>query len=555
VGKTPKSATFRSSRRVKLALVPVVGLAVVAFATQAHAGTAGVISLDPTATVNEETSSATETAAALDSVGVTSPTTTPSTPTEPTGDGSVAGAATAIETPVTAAPDGLEMPANKAVALEADMGIAATDPIQNSVQVPPVMDVVATPTAAISPTQADPPVAEALTTDQSVPEPVASHATRQYHPSSKQYQHRRTADDHGTRVRRRPLRSVAASVVRVRGSRVLQHPSNLVQIMSRSCAYIDPANLLVSGENAAANTGWNVSQIDGCIVDLTSDGPSAEGVAAPSPCAAESQYQPVSGQYQPAPCDQGLGEQPPPEQPAPSVPAQVGCVPADVTTAIDQVLPTGVAIGIGSPMACASSPPAPVASGSAASTSAGAVGGPETSASIPAFPASPISPPLTEPAATQTQPGEISKPKTRRIVHPAETTAAEHVLAVAAVQPSLASNEVPPTRVVPAQERRPVSIRVPETRGSRTRVEALEAQKVGPASGSRSTFSGSAWLTAAVVLLLFGLASFASAIAGMPGTARPAPLRYLGVRMTGKGLSRHPLGGQTRAQRGIRYRD
>jgi hypothetical protein len=450
-----------------------------------------------------------------------------------------------------AVPDGLEMPANKAVALEADTGIAATDSAPSSVQVPTVTDVAATTTAAISPTLADPSVAEALTTDQSVPEPVESRATRQYHPSSKQYQHRRTVDDHGTRVRRAAVRSGAGSALRNRGSQVLQHASKLVQVMSRVCADIDPANLLVSAENTTANTDWNAGQIAGCIVDLTSDDPPLEGVAAPSPCAPDSQYQPASGQYQTPACDQGLGE------PAPSSPAQADCIPADVAAAIDQVLPTGIVVGTGSPMTCVSSPPAPVASGSATPTSGGPVGGPETGASIPAFPASPITPPPSEPAASETRPVESSKPKARHIVRPGATTGADHVVAVTAGQPSLASNEVvrPAARVTPAEKQRPRSTGVPETRGSRTRLEALEAQRVGTASGSPSTFSGSAWLTAAVVLLLVGLASFATAIAGMPRTVRPAPLRYLGLRMTSKGLSRHPLGGQTRAQRGIRYRD
>jgi hypothetical protein len=48
------------------------------------------------------------------------------------------------------------------------------------------------------------------------------------------------------------------------------------------------------------------------------------------------------------------------------------------------------------------------------------------------------------------------------------------------------------------------------------------------------------------------LASFASAIAGTP---KPAVLRHVGVLVSSKGLSKHPLGGRASRQRGIRYRD
>jgi hypothetical protein len=555
VGTTARSWTFHSSPKVKLALLPALGLAVVAFATPAHAGSPGVSPPDPTVTLNDGTLPATETVAALDSVEVTSPTDTPSTPTEPAGDGSAAEASTAIETPVMTVPDGLEMPANKAIALAADTGIAATDPAQSPVQGPPVTDVAATPTAAISPKQADASEAAPPTAVRSVAEPVESHDAGQYHASLGQYHERSTDDDDGTSVRRTKVHSVAQLPVRNRRSQVLGHAPKLVQFVSRICADSDPESLLISVENSTAKTSWNGSQISSCIVDLTGLGAPVEGVAAPSPCAAYSQYQPASGQYQTPPCDDGLAE-----QPAPSVPAQAECIPFDVATATDQVLPTGIVIGTGSPMTCASSVPVPVASGSASSTSGGPAGGREAGA-IPAFPASPISsPPLTEPAASETKPVESSSPKTRRIVRRAPTTGADHVLGVTVAQSSPASNKVvrPAARVTPAEKERLLSPSVLETRGSRTRLEALEAQRVGTPSGSRgspSTLSESPWLTAAFVLLLFGLASFASALAGLPGMARPTVPRHLGLLVTSKGLSRHPRGRQTRRQRGIRYRD
>jgi hypothetical protein len=551
VGKTPKSAPFRSSRRVKLALVPAVGLAVVAFAAPAYAGTAGVISLDPTVNVNDEMLSETDTGSAPDSVDVTTLVATPSTPSEPTGDSSAGGAAAAIVTPEMATTDGLEMPANKAVAIEADTGIAASDPAQSAAKSPPVAEVGDATPAAISPTPVEPEAGQAMANDASVSEPVQSRQTRQYHPSSRQYQPRRLVDAHRTHVSRGLVRSPGRSAVRNSDSHVLKHAEKLVQILSRICAGIDPGNLLVSAENAAANTDWNVSQIGSCIVDLTGNDPPVEGVAAPSPCTDGSQYQPASGQYQVLPCDQALGE-----QPAPSTPAAADCISSDVPSSIDQVLPTGIVVGIASPATCASSPAVPPGPGTGASSSRGPVGGPETATSIPAFPASPISQPRVESATSQTQPAEKAKPKTHRAVRPIAHTGADEVVAVApAAQPSLASNEVSPvaaSRAGPAQKRRPVPESAPVTRGSRTRVETLEAQPVGTHSDHPSSFSGSAWLAAAVLLLLFGLASFASAIAG---TTKPAVLRHLGVLVSSKGLSKHPRGGRTRGQRGIRYRD
>jgi hypothetical protein len=550
VGKTPKSAPFRSSRRVRLALVTALGLAVVAFAVPAHAGTSSVTSLDPTATLNDEALSATDTGSGLDSVDVTTPLGSPSTPSGPPGGGSAGGAAAAIVTPEMAPTDELEMPANKAVALEADTGIAASDPTQGDAQSPPVADVSDTTPAAISPTPVESEVARSVVNDSSVSEPVRSPVNEQYHPSSRQYQPRRVVDDLPRRASRGAAHSVGRWALHNQGSRMLKHESKFVQIISRICADIDPGNPLASAENATANTGGNGSQIGGCIVDLTGNDPSVEGVATPSPCVDGSQYQPASGQYQVPPCDQGLGE-----QPAPNAPAAAECISSDVLSSIDQVLPTGIVVGIASPVTCASSPAAPPPSGTGASSSGGPVGGPETATSIPAFPASPISPPRVEPTTSQAQPAEKAKAKTHRAVRSVAQTGADDVLAAAAVHPSLANNQTSPVAasgVGPAQKKRHVPARVPVTRGSRTRVEALEAQRVGTASGHPSSFSGSAWLAAAVLLLLFGLASFASAIAGTP---KPAVLRHVGVLVSSKGLSKHPLGGRASRQRGIRYRD
>ena len=57
------------------------------------------------------------------------------------------------------------------------------------------------------------------------------------------------------------------------------------------------------------------------------------------------------------------------------------------------------------------------------------------------------------------------------------------------------------------------------------------------------------------MLLLFGLASLATAMVETFATNRPVGLRQLGLRVSSKGLSKHPLGRDAHGGRGIRYRD
>jgi hypothetical protein len=322
--------------------------------------------------------------------------------------------------------------------------------------------------------------------------------------------------------------------------------SKVVQVVSRICADIDPGNLNMSVDDSASKSDWNSGQIGACIIDLTSGEDPLEGIGTASPCASFSQYQPQSGQYQTPPCEPGLGD-----QAGQSTALPTGCLPQDVAASIEEVLPTGLVIGIAIPLeaTCAASPVGEGTSGSSASSPASSGVAP---AAVPSFPASPISQPLVEPAPVRLPTVETSKPEPRRAIRPAEPTGTHRVPAVTAAQPVLARDEAvrPESRVAGVEKQhrrtRPAAAAAPTSS-----VEALHAARVRTASGGPSDPTMSAWLAAAAVLLLFGLASFATALAGIPRPGWSARLRHIGLRASSKGLSGDPFGGR----RGIRYRD
>ena len=464
------SAALRSSRTAKLALVPAVGVAVFAFATSAHAGNTIV---DPPPLPSEDTSFATDVVAVRDPV-VAAPA------IEPTGDGSAIAAATVIEQSAPS-PAAVEMPANKAVAIEADPIPKATD---------------LAPSAVIPPAD--------VTSKTEAPVRSAPPATRQYHAPAEQYQPAPTADAQAPRNRPEEHPAKRRPKPRNTAPRVSHQASKLVQIMSRICTDIDLGNLVSSDANDTSNATWNVGRIGACIVDLTSVDPLLQGVDAPSPCSPDTQYQPAGGQYQ-----------------------------TDVAT-------------------CPSSSPAP-----AVSAPTGPAGGPELGASVPAFPASPISPPVIA-AATIAAPQTVGpEPRAPHVAHSAPTVRAEHVLAATAERALPASQDVfrPEPRIRRLVNQRPAHVAIPHPAGPRTRIEALRAQPERVASSAPSHSGTSAWLAAAGLLFLFGLASMASAVVGTVGTNRRAALRQLGLRASSRGLSKDPLGRGVRRQRGIRYRD
>jgi hypothetical protein len=480
-----KSALFHSSRTVKLALVPVVVLGVVAFATPAHADDTTIVPPDPPVELNDVSSLPN---LVLEQAPVVAAL------TEPAGDGSAAAAETTNQTPVPVPPDTAEMAANNVVATEAEPSTAATEATE------------AVPAEAIPPAQVEP--------QSSVAAPSSEVPTRQYHPASPQYQPVAAVVDHAPRIQRDERRKTMRSKPRHTAARVPHQAAKLVQIMSRICADTDLENLIIPVENAPLNSDWNVFQIGGCILDPTGAEVPLEGVAAPSACPSEPQYQPSGEQYQTVDC--------------------ANCITVD--GAICVALP--------------SAPPI--------ATSGSAAGGPELGASIPSFPASPISPPVAAAVAPAAPAVQISKPKKPRPVRAARPTGTNHVLGVASLLPSPRSNPVmnpePRIRQMKKEHATP-SPRRTEIRGSTTRLEALEARPERTASNAPSASSTSPWLVAAGLLLLFGLASLASAILGGAGTVSPVPLRDLRVRATSRGLSKHPLGTQARRRQGIRYRD
>jgi hypothetical protein len=469
VGKMRTSAAFHPSRKVKLALVPLVGLAVAAFATPARAGT---VANDLPPLPTEVTSVAADIAAVRDPVVA-------STAIEPAGDGSEIAVATVIE-PSAPPSTASEIPANALVEVEAEPSPVPADPLPSTV-IPPT---------AVAPQPAP-------------PTPAAEPSTRQYHAAPAQYQPTRAVQAQSPRSRRATHVRRAHLKPRAAALRAPQRVSRLVQIMSRICADIDLGNLAIPVANEVSNSGSNVGQIGDCIVDQIGLELPLEGVAAPSSCSSDAQYQPVSGQYQ-----------------------------------------TGVDV-------CAPSSPAP-----AVTAPPGPVGGSHVDASIPAFRASPITPPVLEAPPIPAPAIASARSKAQRAVRAAPATRTDHVLAVTAEHAFAPLEEVshPSARVGPPLEPRSAHPIVPRITGPRTRIEALRAQPDRVASNPDSPSVTSPWLMAAAMLLLFGVVSLASALVGTVGTSRTA-LRQLGVRASSRGLSRHPLGRNGRRQRGIRYRD
>jgi hypothetical protein len=480
-----KSALFHSSRTVKLALVPVVALGVVAFATPAHADDTTVVPPDPPVVLNDVSS-------LPDLVLEQAPVV--AALTEPAGDGSATAAATADEPSAPVPADTAEMAANNAVATEAEPSPVSTDATE------------AVRAEAIPPAQVEPP--------HTVAAPSSEPPTRQYQPASTQYQPADAVVVHTPRIQREEPRKARRPKPRDTAQRVPQHAAKLVQIMSRICADTGLGNLIIPVENAPSNSDWNVFQIGGCIVDPTGAGAPLEGVAAPSACPSEPQYQPSGEQYQTVDC--------------------ANCITPDGAI-------------------CVALPPAPPIASSGTPA-----GGPELAASIPSFPASPISPPVVAAVAPPAPAVHNGKPQKPRPARPPGPLSTNGVLHVASVLPSPRTNPVlrlkPRVRQVEKEHATP-SVRRAEIRGSRSRLDALEPRPERTASGASSASSTSPWLVAAGLLLLFGLVSLASAMVGGAGTVNPVLLRDLRVRATSRGLSKHPLGTRADRQQGIRYRD
>lgn len=461
------SALFHSSRRVKLALVPVVALGVVAFATPAHADDTIVV---PPVELNDVSS-------VRDLVLEQAPVVAPFT--EPTGDGSVPAAVTANETPASVPPDSTETAANNVVAAETEPTPAATE---------------TAPAEAIPPADVEP--------QRTATAPSSEPQTTQYHPAPPQYQPTRAAVDHAPRIQRETPRKTVRPKPRDATARASRHAAKLVQIMARICADIDLGNLIIPVENVLANSDWNDFQIGGCIVDPTSPEVPLGGVAAPSACPPDGQYQLPGEQYQ----------------------------------IVDCALPAAP----------------PIASpGSSA-------GGPELGASIPSFPASPISPPVVEAVVPAAPAVQNSKPPKARPVRAAGPPRTNHVLDVSPALPVPPSNPVlrPARRVRHVKkEHATPSVRHTEIRGPTARAQALDLRPQRTASGAPSASSTSPWLVAAGLLLVFGLASLASAIMEGAGAVSPTLLKDLRVHATSRGLSKHSLGTKSRRPQGIRYRD
>lgn len=480
-----KSALFHSSRAVKLALVPVVALGVVAFATPARADDTTLVPPDPPVELNDVSS-------LPDLVLEQAPVV--AALTEPAGDGSAAAAATANETPAPVPLDTVEMAANNAVASEAEPSPAATDATG------------AVPAEVIPPAQVEPQNTAAA--------PSTGPPTRQYHPAPTRYQPIQAVVDHAPRIQRAEPRKIVPPKSRNTGTHGPQHASKLVQIMSRICADTDLGNLIIPVDNPPSNADWNVFQIGDCIVNPRDAEVPLEGVAASSACPSEPQYQPSGEQYQTIDC--------------------TNCIAADGGTC--------VALPSAPPIASSGSP----------------AGGPELGASIPSFPASPISPPVVAAVAPPAPPVQNNKSQKARPVRASRPPRTDQVLGVASVLPSPRSNPILRSerrvRHVDEEHATPRPRRT-EIRGSTTRLKALKGPPERTALEAPSASSTSPWLVAAGLLLLFGVASLASAIVGSAGTVSPVLLRDLRVRATSRGLSKHPLGTRARREQGIRYRD
>jgi hypothetical protein len=574
VGETPKSRRC-VPRPLKLALVPATGLAVFAFTTPAHAEESGALSVTP-ATVAVSVPSAPDatevTQLALGEAQATVASGVASIPDEPAGDGSAADPVAAFAAaPVQQSadvPTSLESPANQAAgSVPAEPG-GSTESSSDVTAQPAEQNADEAASAAISRPQpsaapsTDPATAPGA---QTAADPVESRPSTQYQSPPAQYQPVQTIDHRLSGER--PARTALAPkrAVRAETPNALRHSSKSVQILSRICAGI-------GGENAAGSAGdellkseWNITQIGGCIVDLSDASDVPEEVATSPDCESASQYQLQDGQYQPVGCEPAVDEPLDANSTAPS-----DCVP-DLSTAIDQIAPIEIVIGDSSPLdgptvqdvVSSTGPVTCVVNPLAGTATAPAVASPqvpgvsagqaETGTAMPR----PVSQPVEEPT-----------PSTKSQKHQAH----EHVSAITTLErrgparwvgtarPLWSRPQSARPRPHPVREKhRATPVRTsPVTSGPPARFEALQAQRSERSSSSAATASAeSAWLAAAALLFLFALGSFGFAIAGAPGGgAAPMRLSLLRSRITSKGLSRHPADRTNAdAPRGIRYRD
>jgi hypothetical protein len=574
VGETPKSTRF-GLRPLKLTLVPATALAVFAFTTPAHAEESGALSVTP-ATVAVAVPSAPDapevTQLALGEVQTTVASAVASIPDEPAGDGSaadpVAAFAAAPMEQSTDVPTNVEGPANQPASsapaapdgsIESSSDVSAQPAEENGDRAASVAISGPQPSAA-APT--DPATASGT---QTAADPVESPPGTQYQSRSAQYQPVQTIDHRLSGERPTGTALAPKRAVRAETPNALRHSSKSVQILSRICADIGGENPALSAGDELLKSEWNITQIGGCILDLSdaSDVP-AEVVTSPD-CESASQYQLQDGQYQPVGCEPAVDEPIDANSTAPS-----DCVP-DLSTTIDQIAPIEIVIGDSSPLdgpavqdvVSSTGPVTCVVNPVAGTATAPAVASPqvpgvsagqaETGAAMPR----PVSQTVEKPA-----------PSTKSQKHQAQ----EHVSASAAVdrggprrwvvtaRPPWSRPQSARPRSHSAREKHQAApLRTsPETSGPPARFEALQAQPVERSSSSGTTASAeSAWLAAAALLFLFALGSFGLAVAGASGRgAVPTRLSLLRARITSKGLSSHPADRtNVDAPRGIRYRD
>ena len=580
MGETPKPGRFEPRRSLRLALIPAVGLAVVAFTTPAHAEGATTVSVVPASL------SIPAPGTAPDAVPVTQPepaavqtgisSVVASVLVEPTGDGSAvdpvaASGVAPVEAPGEV-PTSVESPANQpAPAPPEDVPQGSPD-TSNDVVVPtPPQDGVDPATTAVisgaPPANAAPVATGVAPQAETAGDPVEIRPTRQYQSTPKQYQRRRTVDDQPSEERSAASHLPAKPTGRDGKVHVVRNASKSVQILSLICADIGSQNPVLSAGDEAPKSDWNIKQIGGCIVDLSGSEDLPEDVPTATQCESASQYQPQSGQYQTAPCEPGAGESADASSTTPS-----DCLPPDVGESIDQVAPIEIVIGDSYPfdastdreadastsrVTCAASPPVGTATAPAVANPQGRAGAGVETATGTATPASAVSQPVETPTAARAI--EAGKPAGRGPVARSTTVNRSSVPAwIKTATPLPAAR--PSVRAKPhaVGRKHRASPRTNRERSTpRSRFEALRAQRSEPSPSSGAlTFGGSAWLAAAALLLLFALGSFGMAIAGLPGPAMPALLRHLRSRVTSKGLSRHSVDGMdAKGHRGIRYRD
>jgi hypothetical protein len=560
-------------RPLKLALVPATGLAVFAFTTPAHAEESGALSVTPAAVAVSVPSAANATEVtqlALGEAQATVASAVASIPDEPAGDGSAAGPVAAFAAaPVEQSadvPTSLESPANQAASsapaepgglTESSSDVTAQPAEENGDQVA---------SAAISrpqPSAAAPTYPATPSGTQTAADPVASRPSTQYQARPAQYQPVQTIDHRLSGERPTGTALAPKRAVRAGKSNALRHSSKSVQILSRICADIGGENPTLSAGDELLKSEWNITQIGGCIVDLSGANDVPEEVATSPDCESASQYQPQGGQYQPVACEPAVEEPIDANSTAPS-----DCVP-DLSTTIGQIAPIEIVIGDSSPLdepaaqdvVSPAGPVTCVVNPLAGTATAPAVASPqvpgvsagqaETGAAIPR----PVSQPVEEPTpSTKSQKHQAPE-------HVSASTAVDRggsarLVRTARLQGSRPQSARP--RPHPAREKHQAPLRTsPVTSGPPARFEALQAQRSERSSSSAATASAeSAWLAAAALLFLFALGSFGLAIAGTPGRGAPTRLSLLRSRITSKGLSSHPADRTNAdAPRGIRYRD